>query len=127
MAGLVQSTSTLNPYINPDGALVRRNLVLDTMIEQLARQGGRVAGRQTDSRSASWPGPTNCHAAASPPATGRSSATTSQEYLARAGLSKEQVARGGYLIKTTLDPDVQADVKKSVDSFAAPDLTASPA
>ena len=35
LAGLVQSTSTLNPYTNPDGALVRRNLVLDTMIQQL--------------------------------------------------------------------------------------------
>ena len=30
-----------------------------------------------------------------------------QEYLSRAGISKEQVARGGYLIRTTLDPDVQ--------------------
>ena len=26
------------------------------------------------------------------------------DYLARAGISKEQVARGGYLIRTTLDP-----------------------
>jgi membrane peptidoglycan carboxypeptidase len=45
-----------------------------------------------------------------------------QEYLARAGLSKEQIAKGGYLIRTTLDPDVQAEVKKAVDSRAAPDL-----
>ena len=29
------------------------------------------------------------------------------DYLARAGISKEQVARGGYLIRTTLDPEVQ--------------------
>src|SRR6478735_9433918 len=35
LAGLVQSTSTLDPYTNPDGALARRNLVLDTMIENL--------------------------------------------------------------------------------------------
>ena len=32
---MVQSTSTLNPYTNPDGALARRNLVLDTMIENV--------------------------------------------------------------------------------------------
>jgi membrane peptidoglycan carboxypeptidase len=44
------------------------------------------------------------------------------DYLARAGISKEQVAKGGYLIKTTLDPDVQNTVKSSVDSIAAPDL-----
>ncbi len=30
------------------------------------------------------------------------------DYLARAGISKEQVAKGGYMIKTTLDPDVQS-------------------
>ena len=38
LAGMVQSTSTLNPYTNPDGALARRNLVLDTMIENLPEQ-----------------------------------------------------------------------------------------
>ncbi len=35
LAGMVQSTSTLNPYTNPDGALARRNLVLDTMIDNI--------------------------------------------------------------------------------------------
>ncbi len=45
-----------------------------------------------------------------------------QEYLARAGISKDQLARGGYLIKTTLDPDVQNSVKSAVDSLAAPDI-----
>ena len=32
LAGMVQSTSALNPYTNPDAALARRNLVLDTLI-----------------------------------------------------------------------------------------------
>ncbi len=51
LAGMVQSTSTLNPYINPDGALARRNLVLDTMIAERPQRGrcdprrqGRAAG-----------------------------------------------------------------------------------
>ncbi len=35
LAGMVQSTSSLNPYTNPEAALARRNLVLDTMIENL--------------------------------------------------------------------------------------------
>src|ERR1700738_2083526 len=35
LAGMVQSTSALNPYVNPEGALARRNLVLDTMIENI--------------------------------------------------------------------------------------------
>ena len=38
LAGMVQSTSTLNPYTNPDGALARRNLVLDTIIENLPKE-----------------------------------------------------------------------------------------
>src|SRR6185295_20023952 len=35
LAGMVQSTSALNPYTNPAGALARRNVVLDTMIENV--------------------------------------------------------------------------------------------
>src|SRR6267378_3484279 len=35
LAGVVQSTSTLDPYTHPDAAMVRRNVVLDTMIEKL--------------------------------------------------------------------------------------------
>ncbi|HZQ30910.1 MAG TPA: transglycosylase/D,D-transpeptidase PonA2, partial [Mycobacterium sp.] len=34
----------------------------------------------------------------------------------------EQVARGGYLIKTTLDPKVQDSVKSSIDGIASPTL-----
>jgi membrane peptidoglycan carboxypeptidase len=44
------------------------------------------------------------------------------DYLARAGISKEQVSKGGYLIRTTLDPDIQNQVKSSIDGIAAPDL-----
>ena len=44
------------------------------------------------------------------------------EYLARSGISKEQVAKGGYLIRTTLDPDVQAPIKSAIDGIASPDL-----
>ena len=44
------------------------------------------------------------------------------QYLARAGISKEDVARNGYLIKTNLDPKIQSSVKKAVDSIASPDL-----
>ena len=40
----------------------------------------------------------------------------------QAGLSKEQIARGGYLIKTTLDPEGAGQVKESVDSIASPTL-----
>ena len=121
LAGLVQSTSALNPYTNPDGALVRRNLVLDTMIEQLPGKADELrSAKQQPLGILDRPNelPRGCIAAGDR----AFFCDYVQEYLLRAGLSKEQVARGGYLIKTTLDPDVQADVKESVDSIAAPDL-----
>ena len=121
LAGLVQSTSTLNPYTNPDGALARRNLVLDTMIENLPDKADQLrAAKQRPLGVLARPNelPRGCIAAGDR----AFFCDYAQEYLARAGLSKEQIAKGGYLIKTTLDPDVQAAVKKSVDSIAAPDL-----
>src|SRR6202051_52447 len=38
LAGMVQSTTALDPYTNPDGALQRRHLVLDTMIQNFPAQ-----------------------------------------------------------------------------------------
>jgi membrane peptidoglycan carboxypeptidase len=121
LSGLVQSTSTLNPYTNPDGALVRRNLVLDTMIEQIPNRAEELrAAKQKPLGILPRPNelPRGCIAAGDR----AFFCDYVQEYLARAGLSKEQIAKGGYLIRTTLDPDVQAEVKKAVDSRAAPDL-----
>ena len=121
LAGLVQSTSTLNPYTNPDGALARRNIVLDTMIENLPDQADELrAAKQEPLGILPQPNelPRGCIAAGDR----AFFCDYVEEYLARAGMSKEQVARGGYLIKTTLDPDVQARAKSAVDSNAAPDL-----
>ena len=121
LAGMVQSTSTLNPYTNPDGALARRNLVLDTMIENLPDNADELReAKQKPLGVMDRPNelPRGCIAAGDR----AFFCDYVEEYLARAGLSKEQVARGGYLIKTTLDPDVQSRVKSAVDSNAAPDL-----
>jgi membrane peptidoglycan carboxypeptidase len=121
LAGMVQSTSTLNPYTNPDGALARRNLVLDTMIENLPDNADELReAKQKPLGVLERPNelPRGCIAAGDR----AFFCDYVEEYLARAGLSKEQVARGGYLIKTTLDPDVQSRVKSAVDSNAAPDL-----
>ena len=38
------------------------------------------------------------------------------------GISREQIDKGGYLIKTTLDPAVQASVKRPVNANADPKL-----
>src|SRR5206468_4601571 len=44
------------------------------------------------------------------------------QYLANAGISREQINTGGYTIKTTLDPAVQDSVKRSVTEAANPNL-----
>jgi membrane peptidoglycan carboxypeptidase len=121
LAGMVQSTSTLNPYTNPDGALARRNVVLDTMIENVPEHADEIrAARQQPLGILPQPKelPRGCIAAGDR----AFFCDYALDYLARAGISKDQVAKGGYLIKTNLDPDVQNTVKSAVDGIASPDL-----
>ena len=112
LAGLVQSTSSLNPYTNPEGALARRNVVLDTMIENLPQEAEALrAAKEEPLGILPQPQeiPRGCIAAGDR----AFFCDYALDYLARAGISKEQVARGGYLIRTTLDPDVQAPIKEA--------------
>jgi membrane peptidoglycan carboxypeptidase len=121
LAGMVQSTSTLNPYTNPDGALARRNLVLDTMIDNLPEHADELrAAKGQPLGILPQPNelPRGCIAAGDR----AFFCDYALDYLARAGISKEQVAKGGYLIKTTLDPDVQIPLKSAIDGIASPDL-----
>jgi membrane peptidoglycan carboxypeptidase len=121
LAGMVQSTSTLNPYTNPDGALARRNLVLDTMVDNLPEHADELrAAKQQPLGILPQPNelPRGCIAAGDR----AFFCDYVLDYLARAGISKEQVAKGGYMIKTTLDPDVQAPLKSAIDGIASPDL-----
>jgi membrane peptidoglycan carboxypeptidase len=121
LAGLVQSTSMLDPYTNPQGALDRRNLVLDTMIENVPEHADELrAAKEQPLGILPQPNelPRGCIAAGDR----AFFCDYAQEYLARAGISKDQLAKGGYLIRTTLDPDVQAPVKSAIDDTAAPDL-----
>jgi len=121
LAGLVQSTSTLNPYTNPDGALARRNVVLDTMIDNLPEHADELrAAKEQPLGILPQPNelPRGCIAAGDR----AFFCDYALEYLARAGISKEQVAKGGYMIKTTLDPDVQVPVKSAIDGIASPNL-----
>ncbi|KRD04821.1 penicillin-binding protein [Mycobacterium sp. Root265] len=121
LAGMVQSTSVLNPYTNPEGALARRNLVLDTMIENVPQEAEALrAAKQEPLGVLPTPNelPRGCIAAGDR----AFFCDYALDYLARAGISKEQIAKGGYLIKTTLDPDVQANIKSAVNQFAPPDI-----
>ena len=122
LAGMVQSTSALNPYTNPKGALDRRNLVLDTMIENVPDQADALrAAREQPLGVLPQPNslPQGCIAAGDR----GFFCDYALEYLARAGISRDEIARNAYLIRTTLDPKVQNSVKRAIDTVASPTLT----
>jgi membrane peptidoglycan carboxypeptidase len=121
LAGLVKSTSTLNPYTNPDGALARRNLVLDTMIENLPQDADALQAAKAEPLGI-LPQPNELPRGCIAAGDRAFFCDYVQAYLTRAGISKEQVARGGYLIRTTLDPEVQGTVKEGIDASASPHL-----
>jgi membrane peptidoglycan carboxypeptidase len=121
LAGMVQSTSMHDPYTNPKGAIDRRNVVLDTMIENLPQNADELRAAKAQPLGVlPQPNglPNGCIAAGDR----GFFCDYVLDYLARSGISKEQVARGGYLIRTTLDPRVQGSVKSAIDKIADPTL-----
>jgi membrane peptidoglycan carboxypeptidase len=121
LAGMVQSTSALNPYTNPEGALARRNLVLDTLVENVPDRADEIrAARASPLGVLSKPAPLpqGCIGAGDR----AFFCDYALSYLARAGIEKDDLARNGYLIRTTLDPRVQDSVKKAIDTIASPAL-----
>ncbi len=119
LAGLVRSTSSLDPYTHPDAALERRNLVLDTMIDNLPDKADELRAAKAQPLGVLRrpdPLPQGCIAA-----NDRAFfCEYAMRYLASAGLSREDVARNGYLIRTTLDPKVQDSVKRAINEVADP-------
>lgn len=119
LAGMVRSTSLLDPYTNPDAALQRRNLVLDTLIENLpdlADELRTARAQPLGVLSQPDPLPQGCIAAGDR----AFFCEYAMRYLANAGLDRAEVARNGYLIRTTLDPRTQDSVKRAVDEVADP-------
>ncbi len=125
LAGMVQSSSALNPYTNPEGVLERRNVVLDTMISSIPERAAELRElKETPLGVLPEPNrlPRGCIAAGDR----GFFCDYALQYLANAGISREQIDKGGYLIKTTLDPAVQASTKLRSPRRPAPDSTASP-
>ncbi|MBU9765681.1 penicillin-binding protein [Mycobacterium sp. TNTM28] len=119
LAGVVRSTSALDPYAHPDAALARRNVVLDTLIDYLPDRANELRAAKAAPLGVlpqAEPLPQGCIAAGDR----AFFCEYVLHYLARAGLTMKDVARNGYLIRTTLDPKVQDSVKSAVDKFANP-------
>lgn len=120
LAGMVQSSSALNPYTNPDGVIERRNVVLGTLIENFPDKAAEYKKAQSMPLGV-LPQPNTLPG-------GCISASANRgyfcdyllQYLAKGGISKDQVERGGYTITTTLDPAVQSSVQEAVNASASP-------
>lgn len=119
LAGMVRSTSATDPVTNPQAALDRRNLVIAQMLDQgmidqtqaaeaTATPLGVASPLNTQSIGCIGAGPTGffCEYV--------------QQYLAEAGISREQLDRGGFTIRTTLDRGVMDAMQASLTAEVPP-------
>ncbi|WP_028661529.1 transglycosylase domain-containing protein [Saccharomonospora saliphila] len=102
LAGAVNNPAVLDPWNNPEGAKNRRNIVLDTMVDnqKLAREDAERIKKEPLGVLPGGPDkdPANC--------TGAESGFFCQyvlEYLYEHGMTKDELFTGGYTIRTTLD------------------------
>ncbi|HXV92090.1 MAG TPA: transglycosylase domain-containing protein, partial [Pseudonocardia sp.] len=120
LAGMVRSTTAYDPVQNPEAALERRNLVIAQMRDQ-----GMIDEEQAEAALDSPLGiseplntrPNGCIGA------GDSGFFCKYvvDYLTEAGFSVEQLNRGGYTIRTTMDREVMQRMKAALDAEVAPD------
>ncbi|MBC2682403.1 penicillin-binding protein [Corynebacterium sp. 4HC-13] len=119
LAGVVQSTSSLDPYTNPDRAKDRRNAVLQARVA-----AGTLTQADADQAAAQPLGvlkeprtlPNGCIGA------GGSGFFCDyvMDWLAKQGLNQDDVASGGYTIKTTLDPVAQKAAEEASATYVSP-------
>jgi membrane peptidoglycan carboxypeptidase len=119
LAGMVQSPSDDDPITHPDAAKARRDLVIEQM-----RQQGSISDAEAAAATAA---PLGVVADPAVPAEGCTGAGDAgyfcayvMQYLAEAGLSEQQLANGGYTVRTTLDRPALKVAKAAVDAEVPP-------
>ncbi len=121
LAGMVQSSSALNPYTNEDGVIDRRNIVLDTMIQNIPERSDEFKQAKTEPLGV-LPVPQTLPRGCIAAGDRGFFCDYALQYLANAGISREQIDKGGYLIRTTLDPAVQDSTNSSLKANTSPTL-----
>lgn len=115
LAGMVRNIVATDPVTKPRAALDRRNVVIQQMFEQkMIDEGQEKAALASPLGVANplIPQPAGCIGAGDAGFFCR----YVQTYLLDAGFTSDQLNRGGYTIKTTLDPNVLAKVKASLNA-----------
>ncbi|WP_158675748.1 penicillin-binding protein [Nocardia stercoris] len=121
LAGMVQSSSKLNPYTNPKGVTERRNTVLDTLITNNPGRADEYR-KAKDEPLGVLPEPKSLQQGCIGADDRGFFCDYAMEYMENAGISLDQINKGGYRIETTLDPVVQNAVKASINDVTKPDL-----
>lgn len=118
LAGMVQSSSYLNPYTNEEGVIERRNTVLNAMVAAgTLSEEDAIAFSQQPLGVLDKPAtlPNGCIA------TGNRGFFCDYvlSYLKEKGLSQEDLHKGSYTITTTLDSQVQDAAHNAVASHVS--------
>ncbi|AOS61083.1 penicillin-binding protein [Actinoalloteichus hymeniacidonis] len=113
LAGIVNSPGSLNPGTAPEEALHRRNVVIELMAGQgliSSEAAGKAIGEPLGLAEPLGRPPNDCVGA------GPNDGFFCEyvlDYLQKAGFSKDQLRRGGYTIRTTLDQEANDAAKES--------------
>lgn len=116
LAGIVKSTASYDPLRKPEEALKRRNLVIDAMAEIGSITPDAATQAKAEPLGVLNPpnSPPNGCVGAGPAAGFFCSYVIN--YLARIGITEEQLKRGGYVIKTTMDANATAAAKAAAEA-----------
>ncbi|GAA5145818.1 transglycosylase domain-containing protein [Pseudonocardia eucalypti] len=115
LAGMVRSTSAYDPVAHPQAALDRRNLVIRAMAEQkmiTPQQANEALATPLGVMNPLTSRPNGCIGAAD----AGYFCKYVVEYLTQLGISADQLNRGGYTIRTTMDPAAMRNLKSAVDA-----------
>lgn len=127
LAAITNKPGSLNPETNPEEALNRRNLVIDLMSDpannmRITKEDAEAAKKEPLGVASPLGRPPNgCYR-------GEASTTDGffcnyvENYLERAGISGEELRKGGYTIRTTLDRKT-ADAAKAAAEGTVPTQT----
>ena len=121
LAGMVQSSSALDPFTHADDVTARRNVVLDTMAANGVIGAGAAAAAKATSLGVLAEPASSTNGCIGAGDNGFF-CDYALQYLATAGISAHQLATGGLTIRTTLDPAVQSSTKAALVKQAPADL-----
>ncbi|MPZ85413.1 MAG: penicillin-binding protein [Actinophytocola sp.] len=117
LAGMVNNPTIYDPYAHPKAALIRRDMVLDAMVDTHAIDARTATTAKAADLGVLPDGPSV------PPSTCAGAAPDAGflcqyalSYLRSAGLTADRLATGGFTIRTTMDPAASAAAKKAVEA-----------